>query len=143
MCSAADSHNLQRNSSNTLIPLYDVASMNQSHLETWNDNHISARPLSSSRARAYTVHSMLVAIFPPRILHSCIARVSVHTSVQLNKTWTPPPLPLKCTSRNPPPATPATTNAHGNWVARLAAISILTQKGQSHCIGVFDLRDFV
>ena len=28
--------------------------------------------------------------------------------------------------------------AHGNWAARLAAVSILAQKGQQHGIGVFE-----
>ena len=27
--------------------------------------------------------------------------------------------------------------AHGNWAARLAAVSILTQQGRGHCIGIF------
>ncbi|KAK2846313.1 hypothetical protein FQN49_005848 [Arthroderma sp. PD_2] len=32
--------------------------------------------------------------------------------------------------------------AHGNWVARLAAVSILSQKGLSYCTGIFDRENF-
>jgi len=32
--------------------------------------------------------------------------------------------------------------ARGNWVARLAAVSILSQKGQGHSVGIFDHRKF-
>ena len=35
------------------------------------------------------------------------------------------------------PQTVGVFRAHGNWAARLAAVSIISQKGQAHCIGVF------
>jgi hypothetical protein len=41
-----------------------------------------------------------------------------------------------------PPVSVGILRAHGNWVARLAAVSILSQKGQGHSIGIFDHRKF-
>ena len=41
-----------------------------------------------------------------------------------------------------PPVSVGIFRAHGNWVARLAAVSILSQKGQGHSIGIFDHRKF-
>ncbi|KAK2012149.1 hypothetical protein LZ32DRAFT_678456 [Colletotrichum eremochloae] len=35
-----------------------------------------------------------------------------------------------------PPASPAIMRANGNWAARLAAASILTQQGHNHCIAI-------
>jgi hypothetical protein len=41
-----------------------------------------------------------------------------------------------------PPVSVGILRAHGNWVARLAAVSILSQKGQGHSVGIFDHRKF-
>ena len=38
------------------------------------------------------------------------------------------------------PQTVGIFRAHGNWAARLAAVSILSQRGLGHCIGVFGPR---
>ncbi|KAI4151601.1 MAG: hypothetical protein LQ340_003409 [Diploschistes diacapsis] len=41
-----------------------------------------------------------------------------------------------------PPDSVKLFRAHGNWAARLAAVSILTQCGKAHCIAMFGPNDF-
>jgi hypothetical protein len=40
------------------------------------------------------------------------------------------------------PPTTAIVRAHGNWAARLAALSILFQRQQGHCVGIFGRESF-